>query len=48
MPPFGSRAGSGDNNATGELRIVQGYETFIDLEALDRIEICGVDIQIGK
>lgn len=46
--PFGSRAGSGDNNATGELRIVQGYETFIDLEALDRIEICGVDIQIGK
>ena len=46
--PFGSRAGSGDNNTTGELRIVQGYETFIDLDALDHIEICGVDIQIGQ
>lgn len=46
--PFGSRAGSGDNNTTGELRIVQGYETFIDLEALDHVEICGVDIQIRQ
>ena len=46
--PFGSRAGSGSNNATGELRIVQGYESFIDLDALDHIEICGVDIRIGR
>lgn len=46
--PFGSRAGSGDNNTTGELRIVQSYEAFIDLDALDHIEICGVDIQVGR
>lgn len=46
--PFGSRAGSGSDNTTGELRIVQGYETFIDLEALDHIEVCGVDIQVGR
>lgn len=46
--PFGSRAGSGSNNTTGELRIVQGYESFIDLDALDHIEICGVDIRIGR
>lgn len=46
--PFGSRAGSGDNNTTGELRIVQGYETFIDLDALDHIEICGVDLQVRQ
>lgn len=46
--PFGSRAGSGDNNTTGELRIVQSYETFIDLDALDYIEICGVPIQISQ
>lgn len=46
--PFGSRAGSGDNNTTGELRIVQSYETFIDLEALDHIEICGVSIPVRQ
>lgn len=46
--PFGSRAGSGDSNTTGELRIVQGYETFIDLEALDHIEICGVSIPVRQ
>ena len=44
--PFGSRAGSGSNNETGELKIVQGYETFIDLDALARIEICGVSIPV--
>lgn len=44
--PFGSRAGSGSNNETGELKIVQGYETFIDLDALDRIVVCGVSIPI--
>lgn len=46
--PFGSRAGSGDNNTTGELRIVQSYETFIDVEALDHIEICGVTIPVKQ
>lgn len=46
--PFGSRAGSGDNDTTGELRIVQSYETFIDLDALDHIEVCGVTIQVKQ
>ena len=46
--PFGSRAGSGWNDATGELRIVQSYETFIDLDALDHIEVCGVTIQVKQ
>ena len=46
--PFGSRASSGWNDATGELRIVQSYETFIDLEALDHIEVCGVTIQVSQ
>lgn len=46
--PFGRQTGSGDNNTTGELRIVQSYETFIDLDALDHIEICGVTIQVSQ
>ena len=46
--PFGSRAGSGSNNETGELRIVQSYETFIDLDALDHIEVCGVSVPIKR
>lgn len=46
--PFGSRAGSGSNNETGELRIVQSYETFIDLDALDRIEVCGISVPIKR
>ena len=44
--PFGSRAGSGSNNETGELRIVESYGTFIDLDALDHIEVCGVSVSI--
>lgn len=44
--PFGSRAGSDSNNETGELKIIQGYETFIDLDALGSIEVCGVSIPI--
>lgn len=44
--PFGNRAQSGCDNDTGKLWIVESYETFIDLDALDHIEVCGVLIPI--
>ena len=44
--PFGSRGGSDEDNETGTLKIVQNYEAFIDMDALDHIEICGVVISL--
>lgn len=44
--PFGSRGGSDEDSAAGKLKIVQSYETFIDLDALARVEICGVTIPL--
>lgn len=46
--PFGSRAQSGSDNDEGTLRIVEAYETFIDLDALGSIAVCGVAIPINN
>ena len=42
--PFGIRTCSSADNNTGKLRIVLSYETFIDLEQLGSIEVCGVQV----
>lgn len=49
--PFGVRGGSGcsggsDKTEEGFLRIVQSYGYLLDLDSLDRIEICGVSIPL--
>lgn len=49
LTPFGVRGGSGcsggsGTDESGRLRLVQSYGYLLDLDALDHITVCGVDI----